>query len=72
MTADESKKLADQLGTATSDWIKENTPDEANQWVDKFTNEAKVAVAANPTGSNWLEKTDCAAMEPIFLKYTKK
>lgn len=72
MTADESKKLAKQLGNATSDWIKENTPDEANQWVDKFSMEAKAAVAANPPGSNWLEKTDCAAMEPIFLKYTKK
>lgn len=72
MSADQSKKLADQLGNATSDWIKENTPDEANQWVDKFSMEAKAAVAANPPGSNWLEKTDCAAMEPIFLKYTKK
>lgn len=72
MSADQSKLLADQLGNATSDWIKENTPDEANQWVDTFTKEASAAVAANPTGSNWLEKTDCAAMEPIFLKYTKK
>ena len=72
MSAEQSKALADQLGTATSDWIKENTPDEANMWVDKFSAEAKAAVAANPPGSNWLEKTDCAAMEPIFLKYTKK
>lgn len=72
MSAEQSKVLADQLGTATSDWIKENTPDEANMWVDKFSEEAKAAVAANPPGSNWLEKTDCAAMEPIFMKYTKK
>ncbi len=72
MSADESKKLANKLGSATSDWIKENTPDDANQWVDKFSMEAKAAVAANPAGSNWLEKTDCAAMEPIFLKYKKK
>ena len=27
---------------------------------------------ANPMGSNWLEKTDCAKLEPIFAKYTKK
>lgn len=72
MSKDESAALGNKLGNATSDWIKENTPDEANQWVDKFTAEASAAVAANPPGSNWLEKTDCAAMEPIFLKYTKK
>lgn len=72
MSAAESKALGDKLGNATSDWIKENTPDDANQWVDKFAEEAAAAVAANPPGSNWLEKTDCAAMEPIFLKYTKK
>jgi TRAP-type C4-dicarboxylate transport system substrate-binding protein len=72
MSAEQSKALADQLGTATSDWIKENTPDEANMWVDKFAEEAKAAVAANPPGSNWLEKTDCSVMEPIFMKYTKK
>ena len=72
MTKAQSKALADKLGNATSDWIKENTPDAANQWVDKFAMEAKAAVAANPPGSNWLEKTDCASMEPIFKKYTKK
>jgi TRAP-type C4-dicarboxylate transport system substrate-binding protein len=72
MSAEQSKALANQLGSATSDWIKENTPDEANMWVDKFAEEAKAAVAANPPGSNWLEKTDCAALEPTFLKYTKK
>jgi C4-dicarboxylate-binding protein DctP len=72
MTPAESKALADKLGNATSDWIKDNTPDDANMWVDKFAEEANAAVAANPPGSNWLENTDCAAMEPIFLKYTKK
>jgi len=72
MNAAQSKALADKLGNATSDWIKKNTPDKANMWVDRFAQEAAEAVAANPPGSNWLEKTDCAAMEPIFLKYTKK
>ena len=66
------KKLADKLGNATSDWIKKNTPKSADEWVDKFAMEAKAAVAANPMGSNWLEKTDCAAMEPMFTKYVKK
>ena len=72
MSRDQSQALAKQLGNATSDWIKKNTPDDANQWVDKFAKEAKAAVAANPPKSNWLEKTDCAALEPIFAKYTKK
>ena len=72
MNSGQSKALADKLGNATSDWIKENTPDAANQWVDKFAQEASAAVASNPHGSNWLEKTDCASMEPIFMKYTKK
>jgi TRAP-type C4-dicarboxylate transport system substrate-binding protein len=68
----EAKVLATQLGSATSDWIKQNTPAEADKWVDKFAEEAKAAVAANPLGSSDLEKTDCAAMEPMFTKYVKK
>jgi len=72
MTDAEAKKLAGKLGNATSDWIKANTPKSADQWVDKFAMEAKAAVAKHPTGSNWLEKTDCVAMEPFFSKYVKK
>lgn len=72
MKPEEAKLLATKLGTATSDWIKENTPKDAHEWVDKFSEEAKAAVAANPAGSSELEKTDCAKMEPIFAKYTKK
>lgn len=71
MTASESELLAEKLGNATSDWIKANTPKAADTWVDKFAQEAKAAVKANPMGSNWLEKTDCKAMEPIFSKYVK-
>ncbi len=72
MTSAEAKALADKLGNATSDWIKKNTPSDAHQWVDKFSEESKAAVAKNPIGSNWLEKTDCSKLEPIFAKYTKK
>jgi TRAP-type C4-dicarboxylate transport system substrate-binding protein len=72
MTKDESDALGKKLGNATSDWIKENTPKEADKWVDTFAKEASAAVAANPPGSNWLEKTDCSVLEPIFKKYTKK
>jgi TRAP-type C4-dicarboxylate transport system substrate-binding protein len=72
MNEAEAGKLAEKLGSATSDWIKENTPDAANEWVDKFAAEAKAAVKANPVGSSELEKTDCAKLEPIFQKYTRK
>ena len=72
MTPEQSKALADKLGDATTKWIKENTPSDADEWVDKFAEEAKAAVAANPMGTNWLEKTDCEELEPIFAKYTKK
>jgi len=68
----EAKVLATKLGTATSDWIKKNTPKEADKWVDKFAEEAKAAVAKHPMGSSDLEKTDCKAMEPMFTKYVKK
>jgi len=72
MSSEQADKLAKKLGTATSDWIKKNTPAEADKWVDKFAEEAKAAVAANPMGSNWLEKTDCSELQPIFAKYQKK
>ena len=72
MKAEEAQVLAKKLGNATSDWIKKNTPAAADKWVDKFAAEAKAAVAKNPMGSNWLEKTDCKAMEPMFTKYVKK
>ena len=72
MTSAEAGKLASKLGNATSDWIKANTPDSANQWVDKFAMESKASVAKNPMGSSDLESTDCAKLKPFFDKYRKK
>lgn len=72
MSGDEASALASKLGTATADWIKENTPEGANEWVDKFAMEAKAAVAANPDGESDLDKTDCSALTPLFEKYQKK
>ena len=68
----EQKALADKLGNATVDWLKSNTPEDAHEWIAKFRAEAKAAVAANPMGSDPLEKTDCEALKPYFSKYTKK
>jgi hypothetical protein len=39
--------------------------------VDQFTAEAKALVAANPLGSDPLEKTDCSAFAADFAKYAK-
>ena len=72
MSPDQAGALAAKLGNATQDWIKANTPDGANEWVDKFAEEAKAAVAGNPLGESDLEKTDCGPMNELFTKYRKK
>lgn len=72
MSASEASAVKTAAGSATADWIKSNTPDDANSWVDKFAMEADAAVKANPVGSNALEATDCGALAEYFTKYTKK
>lgn len=72
MSDDQAKALAQKLGSATSDWIKDNTPSGADQWVDKFAEEAKAAVAKFPAGSSDLEATDCVEMAKLFDKYRPK
>lgn len=72
MTSEESALLADKLGNATQDWIKANTPSGANEWVDKFSQEAKAASKANPVDANWLKNVDCSDVQPWFDKYMKK
>ncbi|MFK7941316.1 MAG: TRAP transporter substrate-binding protein [Paracoccaceae bacterium] len=71
MSQDQASALATQLGDATQQWIKANTPGGADEWVDKFAEEAKAAVAANPLGASDLEATDCGPMNELFAKYRK-
>lgn len=71
MSPDQAAALADKLGNATQDWIKANTPSGADEWVDKFAEEAKAASASNPLGASELEKTDCTEMNALFEKYRK-
>ena len=71
MSQEQAGTLATQLGDATQQWIKANTPDGANEWVDTFAKEAAAAVAANPLGQSDLEATDCAPMMELFAKYRK-
>jgi TRAP-type C4-dicarboxylate transport system substrate-binding protein len=68
---EEAAAFQDLLGDATSQWVKDNTPKEADAWVDRFVEEAKAAVAAHPLGSDPLEQTDCKVMNPFFTKYGK-
>ena len=71
LTAAQQQSLQKKLGTATTDWIKSKTPDGANQWADKFVQEARAAVKAHPLGTDELEKTDCKEMSPWFTRYKK-
>ena len=72
MTEAEASALADKLGDVTQQWIKANTPQGAHQWVDTFVEEARAASKANPMGSNWLEKADCAKYGALFDKYAQQ
>jgi TRAP-type C4-dicarboxylate transport system substrate-binding protein len=65
---DERKLFADALGNATIDWVKENTPAEADEWVDRFVKEARAASAANPMGTSEMEKADCDQFAEYFKK----
>lgn len=71
MSSNEADAVKTAAGSATADWIKSNTPDDANPWVDKFAAEAAAAVQANPVGSNNLEATNCQEMAPYFTRYKK-
>ena len=71
MKAGEQKKLADALGDATTKWVKSNTPDDADKWVDRFQEESKAAVEKNPLGESWIEKTDCSEIKPWFDRYKR-
>lgn len=72
MKPDEAATLAAKLGDATANWIKENTPGEADEWVDFFAKEAMAAVEANPSGSSELDQLDCAPYDEMIAKYRKK
>lgn len=65
---EEKKEFVDALGDATIDWVKENTPDDANEWVDRFVKEARAASEANPMGVSEMEKADCSQFAEYFKK----
>lgn len=65
---EEQQVLAKALGDATVKWVKANTPRDAHRWVDRFGEEARMAVDGNPMGTSWIEKTDCAKLAHHFKK----
>jgi hypothetical protein len=62
----EREALAAALGDATSQWVKENSPQEAHAWVDRFGEEARAASAKYPMGTSEMEKTDCSELAHLF------
>jgi hypothetical protein len=60
MTQQEVSALTSALGEGPSRWIKSKTPPETAKWVDLFKQEGEKLSAANPPGSSWIEKIDCA------------
>lgn len=72
MTEAQADAFQEQLGTATTDWIKSKLPAEGQKLADQFVAEARAASKANPMGSDPLEKTDCTKYQAWFDRFTKK
>lgn len=66
LSDEEREALAESLGDATTQWVKENTPPDAHEWVDRFIEEARAASAAHPMGTSEMEKTDCSTLAHLF------
>src|SRR5687768_708653 len=56
----EVSALTAALGEGPSRWVKSKMPPEGQKLVDQFKEEGKKLSAANPPGSSWIEKVDCA------------
>jgi TRAP-type C4-dicarboxylate transport system substrate-binding protein len=56
----EVNALTSQLGDGPSRWVKSKMPPEGQKLVDQFKAEGEKLSAANPPGSSWIEKIDCA------------
>jgi len=66
LSDEEREALADALGDATTQWVKDNSPEEAHEWVDRFVEEARAASEAHPMGTSEMEKTDCSTLAHLF------
>jgi len=71
MSDEEASAMKEAEGGATNEWIKTKVDARGAELVDKFTAEAEALVAANPTGSHALEKTDCGEYQAYFDRYVE-
>lgn len=69
MTQAERNAMADALGDARDQWVRDNTDEAAHGFIEQFVDEARGLSAEHPMGSDPLEATDCAAIEPYFTRY---
>jgi TRAP-type C4-dicarboxylate transport system substrate-binding protein len=60
MSPEEVQAMTAATGDAPAKFVKEKTPDPVNRWVDLFIKEGRELSKANPQGSSWIEKVDCA------------
>lgn len=72
LTPEQQEPFVQELGGATTAWVKSKTPEDADKWADKFVEEAKAASKAHPLGTSDLEKTDCSKFQAWFARFVKK
>jgi TRAP-type C4-dicarboxylate transport system substrate-binding protein len=59
LTEEEMAELDEALGDAIDEFVMEETPEEGDEWLELFKEEAEQAVEENPLGESWIEETDC-------------
>jgi TRAP-type C4-dicarboxylate transport system substrate-binding protein len=67
MTPQEAATLTAALGDGPSRWVKSKVPPPAAPWVDTFKKEGQELSRANPPGSSWIEKIDCAKYAKLII-----
>jgi TRAP-type C4-dicarboxylate transport system substrate-binding protein len=60
MSPQEVSAMTSAMGDATIQYVKRQTPPEADKWVDTFVKEGRELSQKNPAGSSWIEKIDCS------------
>ena len=69
MSTEQRDAMAEQLGSARDNWVRENTDEGSHGFIESFVSEARALSAENPMGSSALEATDCASLASYFEQY---
>ena len=69
MSTEQRDAMAEQLGSARDNWVRENTDEGSHGLIEAFVSEARALSAENPMGSSALEATDCASLASYFEQY---